>query len=195
MRQTLLGSTSLAAIGLVASDGMAADDGVKLSIGGWYHAAAGAIVDEDFSASSGVSGGDVRAGAFKQNVGISFSGESTLDNGLTVGAYVELRGQTRDDQIRKVYVYFSGSFGKVQFSDQDGALAAMCYTVPSASQVFGADSPAVYGFNFSNAGLVAMERPTALATASTATARRSCISVRTSTDSSSRRRSRRTKPK
>ena len=155
MRQTLLGSTALAAIGLVASDGMAADDGVKLSIGGWYHAAAGAIVGEDFSASSGVSGGDVRAGAFKQNVGISFSGESTLDNGLTVGAYVELRGQsTQDDQIRKVYAYFSGGFGKVQFGDQDGALAAMCYTVPSASQIFGADSPAVYGFNFSNAGLV-----------------------------------------
>ena len=154
MRQSLLGSTALAAIGLVASDGMAADEGVKLSIGGWYHAAAGAIVGEDFSASSGVSGSDVRAAAFKQNVGISFSGESTLDNGLAVGAYVELRGQTQKDQIRKVYAYFSGNFGKVQFGDQDGALAAMCYTVPSASQIFGADSPAVYGFNFSNAGLV-----------------------------------------
>ena len=103
--------------------------------------------------SSGVSDSSVRDYAFKQNVGISFSGESVLDNGLTVGAYVELRGQTQEDQIRKVYAYFSGGFGKVQFGDQDGALAAICYTVPSASKIFGADSPAVYGFNFSNAGI------------------------------------------
>ena len=152
MRQALLGSTALSAISLLAADAMAAD-GVTLNIGGWYHAAAGVVVGEDFSASSGVSEGNLRDYAFKQNVGVSFSGESVLDNGLTVGAYVELRGQTQEDQIRKVYAYFSGGFGKVQFGDQDGALAAMCYTVPSASQIFGADSPAVYGFNFSNAGI------------------------------------------
>src|SRR5262245_19442643 len=152
MREALLGTTALVALGLAAADA-AAGEGVKLSIGGWYHAAAGGIAGEDFSASSGVSEDSLRDYAFKQNVGISFSGESVLDNGLTVGAYVELRGQTQDDQIRKVYAYFSGGFGKVQFGDQDGALAAMCYTVPSASKIFGADSPSVYGFNFSNAGI------------------------------------------
>jgi len=153
MRQALLGSTALAVLGLVSADAAAAD-GVKLSIGGWYHAAAGVIAGEDFSASSDVAESSLRDYAFKQNVGVSFSGESVLDNGLTVGAYVELRGQSNsDDQIRKVYAYFSGGFGKVQFGDQDSALAAMCYTVPSASKIFGADSPAVYGFNFSNAGL------------------------------------------
>src|SRR5215470_14044366 len=153
MKQGLLGSTALVVLGFVAADAMAAD-GVKLSLGGWYHAAAGGIAGEDFSASSLVSEGDVRDYAFKQNVAVSFSGESVLDNGLTVGAYVELRGQSNaDDQIRKVYAYFSGGFGKLQFGDQDSALAAMCYTVPSASKIFGADSPAVYGFNFSNAGL------------------------------------------
>ena len=152
MRQALLGSTALVVVGLAAADVMAAD-GVELSIGGWYHAAAGGIAGEDFSVSSGVSEDAVRDYAFKQNVGVSFSGESVLDNGLTVGAYVELRGQTQEDQIRKVYAYFSGGFGKVQFGDQDSALATMCYTVPTASKIFGADSPAVYGFNFSNAGI------------------------------------------
>lgn len=152
MRKGLLESTALVALGVAAADASAAD-GVKLSIGGWYHAAAGGIAGEDFSASSGVSEDALRDYAFKQNVGVAFSGESVLDNGLTVGAYVELRGQTQDDQIRKVYAYFSGGFGKVQFGDQDGALAAMCYTVPTASKIFGADSPAVYGFNFSNAGM------------------------------------------
>lgn len=153
MRQALLGSTALAVLGLASADAAAAD-GIKLSIGGWYHAAAGVVLGEDFSASSDVAASSLRDYAFKQNIGVSFSGESVLDNGLTVGAYVELRGQSNpDDQIRKVYAYFSGGFGKVQFGDQDSALAAMCYTVPSASKIFGADSPAVYGFNFSNAGL------------------------------------------
>jgi Gram-negative porin len=152
MKQGLLGSTALAVIGLVATDAMAAD-GVKLGIGGWYNAAAGVVPAEDFSASSGVDEGDFRDYVFKQNVAVAFTGESTLDNGLTVGAYVELRGQTQSDQIRKVYAYFSGDFGKVQFGDQDSALATMCYLVPTASKIFGADSPAVYGFNFSNAGI------------------------------------------
>jgi predicted porin len=84
---------------------------------------------------------------------VLFHWRDDVDNGLVVGAYVELRGQTHDDQIRKVYAYFSDDWGKLQFGDQDGALAAMCYLVPSASSVFGADSPAVYGFNFSNAGV------------------------------------------
>ena len=152
MRNALLGSTALMVAGFAVTDAIAAD-GVELSIGGWYHAAAGGIAGEDFSASSLVDEGGVRDYAFKQNVGVAFSGESALDNGLTVGAYVELRGQTHEDQIRKVYAHFSGGFGKVQFGDQDGALAAMCYTVPTASKIFGADSPAVYGFNFSNAGI------------------------------------------
>ena len=151
-RARVLGSSALVVASALTGTAQAAD-GVKLSIGGWYHAAAGAVLGEDFSASSGVADSSLRDYAFKQNVGVSFSGEFVLDNGLTVGAYVELRGQTQEDQIRKVYSYFSGGFGKVQFGDQDGALAAMCYTVPSASKIFGADSPAVYGFNFSNAGL------------------------------------------
>ena len=152
MRQALLSSTALVVVGFAIAEAEAAD-GVELSIGGWYHAAAGGILGEDFSASSLVGEEDVRDYAFKQNVGIAFSGESVLDNGLTVGAYVELRGQTHEDQIRKVYAYFSSGFGKLQFGDQDSALAAMCYVVPTASKIFGADSPAVYGFNFSNAGI------------------------------------------
>ena len=153
IRGTLLCSTALAAAGLAASGARAAD-GVRLSIGGYYHAAAGAILGEDFSASTDVSESGLRDYVFKQKIDIDFNGEATLDNGLTVGADVWLRGQSDPaDQIKKVYAYFSGGFGKVQFGDQDGALAAMCYLVPSASQIFGADSPAVTGFNFSNAGI------------------------------------------
>ena len=50
MRQAVLGSTALPLFGLAAADAAAAD-GVKLSIGGRYHATAGRVVGEDFSAS------------------------------------------------------------------------------------------------------------------------------------------------
>jgi hypothetical protein len=152
-RARVLSSTALAVTGLVAGSAVAAD-GVRLDFGGYYHAAAGVVPAEHFSASSAVGEGDLRDYVFKQKVDLNINGETTLDNGLTVGVSIWLRGQNNPaDQIKKVYAYFSGDFGKLQFGDQDGALAAMCYLVPSASQIFGADSPAVTGFNFSNAGI------------------------------------------
>src|SRR5262245_26961865 len=145
-KQLLLGTSTLAALGLLAFDAMAAD-GVKLGIGGRYKGAAGAVLNENFSDSSGVSGNDVRNYVFKQDVEVYFLGETTLDNGLTVGARIELEGQTSSDQIDAVWAYFSGGFGEVRFGDTSEALAQLCYLVPSASGIFGADSP---NFNFSN---------------------------------------------
>src|SRR5262249_52090001 len=47
--------------------------------------------------------------------------------------------------------YFSGGYGELRFGDTAEALAQLCYLVPSASSIFGADSP---NFNFSNAGVI-----------------------------------------
>jgi outer membrane protein OmpU len=78
------------------------------------------------------------------------AGETVLDNGLTVGARIELEGQTSTDQIDAVFAYVSGGFGELRFGDTGEALAQLCYLVPSASAIFGADSP---NFNFSNSGV------------------------------------------
>ena len=147
-KDRILTTTAIAAISL-SSIPVYAADGVKLSLGGRYKGAAGFIAD-DFSASSGVDDGDVRNYVFKQDVEIYFSGETTLDNGLTVGARIELEGQTSSDQIDSVYAYFSGGFGEIRLGDTDSAYAQLCNLVPSASELFGADSP---DFNFSNAGI------------------------------------------
>jgi len=150
MKHLLFGSTALVAIGLLAPAAQAAD-GITLHIGGRYMGAAGIVPSEDFSASSDIDNNDVRDYVFKQDVRVYFEGESTLDNGLQVGARVDLRGQTdTEDQIRDVYAYFSGGFGEVRFGDTAEAYTQMCYLVPSASGIFGADSP---NFNFSNAGI------------------------------------------
>src|SRR5262245_48125904 len=150
MKHQLIGSTALVAVGLLAPAAQAAD-GVKLQIGGRYMGAAGVLAIDNFSTSPDLSD-NLREYVFKQDVRVYFTGETVLDNGLTVGARVDLRGQTdTKDQIRDVYAYFSGGFGEIRFGDTEEALAQMCYLVPSASAIFGADSP---NFNFSNAGVM-----------------------------------------
>jgi hypothetical protein len=105
----------------------------------------------NFSDADGFSdGGQTRDYVFKQDVEVYFLGETVLDNGLTVGARVELEGQTSSDQIDAVYAYFSGGFGEIRFGDTGEAMAQLCYVAPTASGIFGADSP---NFNFSNAGV------------------------------------------
>ena len=147
MKKALLGTTALVAAGLALGDAQAAD-GVKLTIGGRYMGAAGVLFVDDFDGTL-YDDEDTRDFVFKQDVEVHFSGETVLDNGLTVGARVELEGQTSGDQIDAVYAYFSGGFGEIRFGDTAEAMAQLCTLVPSASGLFGADSP---NFNFSNAG-------------------------------------------
>jgi hypothetical protein len=145
----LLGTSALDAVGLLVGE-TAADDGVKLHIGGRYLATAGGTLAED-DAPFATTDETTRDYVFKQDVEVYFLGETTLENGLTIGARIELEGQTSADQIDAVFAYFSGSFGEVRFGDTFEALAQLCYTVPSASSIFGADSPL---FSFSNAGIL-----------------------------------------
>ncbi len=63
---------------------------------------------------------------------IEFTGETTLDNGLTFGVNVQLEAQTDGDQIDQQFAYVSGSFGAVYLGGEASAPALMSYDVPSA---------------------------------------------------------------
>lgn len=65
---------------------------------------------------------------------IYFRGQTTLDNGLTIGAYVQLEAETCQDQIDESYIYFSGSFGRVEYGSMDGVAFQMGYGAPAAVQ-------------------------------------------------------------
>jgi hypothetical protein len=147
MRNNFLASTAIVALCLTTGECWAAD-GVKLYITGRYYAAAGAALDQDDD--PGESGDNTRDDVFKQDVEVHFRGETLLDNGLTVGAKVELEGQTSSDQIDEVYAYFKGGFGEVRFGDDDDTIDLLCYEVTDASLLFGPDDPE---FNFSNANV------------------------------------------
>lgn len=147
MKHVLLGSTALVAAGLMAGTASAADP-VKLGITGFYQAAMGAALGQDDA--TGESGDKRRSHSFETNGEVRFTGETTLDNGLTVGARVEMEAFQSADQIDQAYAYISGGFGEVRLGDTLEALSQMCYIAPQAGSLFGADSP---NFNFSNAGV------------------------------------------
>jgi hypothetical protein len=80
-------------------------------------------------------------------VEVYFKGETVLDNGLTVGARIELEGQQSGDQIDEVWAYFKGGWGQIRFGDDDDAYEQLSYLIPSASKIFGVDTP---NFEFAN---------------------------------------------
>jgi outer membrane protein OmpU len=152
MRGLLSGTTALVTLAALMPISASADEPVKLTIGGRYLAAFGGTLGEDENLPPTSSFGQQRDYVLKQDVEIHFKGETTFDNGLTVGVRVELEGQTSaNDQIDAVYAYFDTKWGELRFGDTVEALGSLCYTVPSASNIFGADSPL---FNFSNAGVL-----------------------------------------
>jgi hypothetical protein len=143
MKRILLGSTTLA--GVAALTGAAqASDGVKLDIGGFFQTVYQGVFDNK---DSGHFGDHRNVDKFAHNAEVWFKGETTLDNGLTVGARIELEGENADDQIDKSFVYWSGGFGKVQIGSQDGPIGGYCLLPPGATANFSAFSPDDWGSN------------------------------------------------
>lgn len=137
-------TTAIVACGMAAGTALA--DGVELGLGGYYIGAAGANINEKFFDGAGLD--DPRLGAFRQDVEIHVTGETTLDNGITVGVAIRLEGQQSDDQIDEVWAYFNGSFGEIRFGDDEDAMEQLAYGIPTATNIFGVDSPYM---SFSNA--------------------------------------------
>ena len=132
-----LGSMVFAGSGL-------ASDGVKLEVGGYFSSSY--VVGFDKKA-EGHFGNHRTLDGLKHDAEVYFSGETTLDNGLTVGARIELVGETDNDQIDKSYVFWSGDFGQVRIGSQNDALENQCPTPPGGTANFSAFSPVGSGSN------------------------------------------------
>jgi hypothetical protein len=143
MKKVLLGTTALLGVGMVAGAAQASD-GIKLDVGGFFQTVYGGVFDKK---SNGHFGDHHNTDRFLHNAEVHFKGETTLDNGLTVGAHIELEGENAGDQIDKSWVYWSGGFGKVQIGSQDKTIGAYCLLPPGATANFSAFSPASWGSN------------------------------------------------
>ena len=143
MKRALLCGTALA--GVAASAGAAeASDGVKLEVGGFFKLTYQGVFDKK---KEGHFGNHQNLDAFNHNGEVWFMGETTLDNGLTVGAQIELEGEDATDQIDKSFVYWSGGFGKVSIGSQDSVIGACSVFPPGATANFSGFSPASWGSN------------------------------------------------
>jgi len=143
MKKVLLGTTALLGAGLVASPAFAAD-GIKLGVGGFFKTAYMVVFDDD---SEGELGNEHNTDGFFSDAEVHFTGSTVLDNGLEVGARVELEGENADDNIDEAWIYFSGGFGEVRIGSEDDALAGSCIVPPGGTGNFSAFSPNQWGAN------------------------------------------------
>ena len=105
MKRLLLGSTALVAAGLVAGAADAAEK-ITLGVGGYYRAAFGVVNEDD---DTGDAGDNRDSHAIAQDAEVHFKGSTKLDNGIEVGARIELEGRSGDpDPIDERYIYFQG---------------------------------------------------------------------------------------
>jgi predicted porin len=131
-----------------------AEDGIKLGVGGFFRTAYMATFDDD---SEGELGNERNTDGLFSDAEIHFTGSTVLDNGLEVGARVELEGEDEDgtagddprdgDQIDEAWIYFSGGFGELRIGSQDDALAGACILPPGGTTNFSAFSPNQWGAN------------------------------------------------
>jgi predicted porin len=143
MKKVLLGTTALLGAGLVASPAFAAD-GIKLGVGGFFKEAYMVNFDDD---SEGEAGNEHNTDGFFNDAEVHFTGSTVLDNGLEVGARIELEGETDSDQIDEAWIFFSGGFGEVRIGSDDEALANACIVPPGGTGNFSAFSPNQWGAN------------------------------------------------
>lgn len=122
MNKFMLGAAAVA-LTLAVSPAFAQDDsGVKLNLGGHFKGYVN-YTNED----------DVHAVDILRHTEVHFGGETTLDNGLTVGAHIETYADAGDSfEVDESYVYFAGSWGRVNFGDEDGAAYLLQVAAPSA---------------------------------------------------------------
>ena len=130
MKKILFATTAIAGLATVATPAMA--DALEMDLGGFYR---GYGVYNDVDAT--------RDFDLRHDAEIHFTGETTLDNGLTVGVHSEMElaadnaadgvgvaGQDLDQD--EIYAYMSGTWGRINWGQEDGAAYLLQVAAPSA---------------------------------------------------------------
>ncbi len=145
MKKVLLGTSALLGAGLIASPAFAAD-GIKLSLGGYLNTAVLVNIDDNSKhVSNSNRAPDLGHGRYGDGVfadgNIIFKGQTTLDNGITVGARFDLYAENKSgNQWKRAYAFFQGGFGELRLGASDGALQTLCVTPVGGTANFGAFS-------------------------------------------------------
>lgn len=128
MKKLLLSSVALCGLAFAAPASAAEHDGgVHLKLGGFYK---GYLTYVDQDTAPGV---EERSLDWLQNTEVHFTGETTLDNGLTVGAHLEVEADNSDlFEVEESYAYFAGAWGRINAGAENGAVYLLQVAAPSA---------------------------------------------------------------
>lgn len=127
MKKALLSTSAIALAGVMAAPANAAEWDVR--VGGYYNAMF-AYASTDGTA---VTGQDYDGFDVSTNAEIHFLPSITLDNGIKIGANIQLEGETSGDQIDESFVFIDGSFGRVLIGSENSAGYLMHYAAPNAA--------------------------------------------------------------
>jgi predicted porin len=152
MKTFLLGTSALCAVAMAGpAFAQTANEPVKLGIGGYFNSAYGNIVSQ-----SGVNSKNKRRDDIDTDAILNFKGSTKLDNGLVVGASMQLRATNQNlsassspslsttgspDTVKRSYGYIRSDFGEVRIGDDDDARRQKAMTAPIAGPLFGANTP------------------------------------------------------
>jgi hypothetical protein len=147
-----------------------AASGLKLGITGFYrnsiggsfgnspttqHPGTGPLAQGVGVTTSGLGNFDRQNVSMRQEIRVNFTAQTTLDNGITVGVLVGLKGESvaKSDsttQVNRAYADFSGKFGLVRVGEANSALVTDCVGDPAnVTSNFGVNSP---NESYSNVG-------------------------------------------
>lgn len=114
-KQFLLGSTALMVAVLPAY--AAAEDPLRLSVGGYRNDFFGiGSIDDDTEAAQGIDRGN--SSHFSDGE-VHFTGETTLNNGITVGVFVSLEAFNSGDQVDEAYTYLNSDYGRLTIGSEN----------------------------------------------------------------------------
>ncbi len=127
MKKVLLGTSAIALASAFATSAQAVDWEVK--VGGYMEQYA-AWASPDVT---GLVSDDYDGINSKQDSEIHFLPSITLDNGLKIGANVQLEGFSGGDNIDEAFLFIDGSFGRVLLGSENSAGYLMHYGAPDVT--------------------------------------------------------------
>jgi len=110
-----------------AASAQTTDGPIRLGLGG-YFSFYGVYLDQ--------SNDPGEPGAFRQNFDLKreaeifFTGQTTLSNGLRIGVDVQLEAESCSDQIDESYIWFQGSWGRLNLGSENSAAYLLSPDVP-----------------------------------------------------------------
>jgi outer membrane protein OmpU len=125
MKKVLL--TGAALVAMATSPAMA--EGLSLDLAG--HFKGYGVYNNNDEVGAGV---ELDNTNIRKETEVHFTGETTLDSGLTVGVHVEMDTDRGNGNfaVDESYMYLSGGWGRVNFGEEDGAAYLLQVSAPSA---------------------------------------------------------------